>query len=115
MTKSTNERYRFETTLNLRQRKIIIIYIYNTYDEDSTLWNISLEYYARYRIDILVQPVQDASQRLGLDHHQDRRADGHRPPPHAEAARHHRGDARVPVAATIRIGMLPKGRDTKDN
>ena len=25
---------------------------------------------------------QDASQRLGLDHHQDRRADGHRPPPH---------------------------------
>ena len=30
----------------------INIYIYN---EDSTLWNISLEYYARYRIDILVQ------------------------------------------------------------
>ena len=29
----------------------IYIYIYNTYDEDSILWNISLKYYARYRID----------------------------------------------------------------
>ena len=52
MTKSTNEGYGFETTLNLRQRKIII---YNTYDEDSTSLHISLEYYARYRIDIRFQ------------------------------------------------------------